>query len=587
MNQSAVPDVSASADALRRDLAEGSSPVAREDGAPSLEVVPLGGLGEFGMNMMAVSWGDTTILIDAGVMFPDPDQLGVDLIIPDLTYVEARRSKVKALVLTHGHEDHIGAVPHVMPLFDGPVYGTPFTLALVEPKLQEHGIDAGNRLQVVAPRQTVTVGPFTIEFLRVTHSMPDCVALAITTPVGVMIHTGDFKIDQTPLDGQHFDLQRFAELGGQGVMALFADSTNVDRRGFTGPEIEVIDAFEELFTSTEGKLVVATFSSSIYRMQVLVDLAAQFDRKVAFVGRSMEKNAEIAQRLGYLRVPSGVQIRDSDVHNYAAQDVLCLVTGSQGEPQAALPRISIDDHRHVRLGPDDTVVLSARAIPGNEKAIARTMSHIARRGAETVTSDMKHVHVSGHGSAEELKLVLSLVRPRYFVPIHGEYRQLAQHARVARRVMSGSDRNVQVLLAQDGDTIHFDGQSARIGEKAPAGRVLIDVTRAGEVGDEVLRDRRHIAADGIVVAVVAINRQTGTLVGEPELVARGFVVGEKESTALFEEAGEAIARCVGDASLEERADQGLMSEKLRIELRRLFKRRSGRRPLVVPVLMEI
>jgi ribonuclease J len=587
MNQSAVPDVSASVDALRRDLAEGASPVAREDGAPTLEVVPLGGLGEFGMNMMAVSWGDTTILIDAGVMFPDPDQLGVDLIIPDLTYVEARRSKVKALVLTHGHEDHIGAVPHVMPLFDGPVYGTPFTLALVEPKLQEHGIDAGNRLQAVAPRQTVTVGPFTIEFLRVTHSMPDCVALAITTPAGVMIHTGDFKIDQTPLDGQHFDLQRFAELGGQGVMALFADSTNVDRRGFTGPEIEVIDAFEELFTSTEGKLVVATFSSSIYRMQVLVDLAAQFDRKVAFVGRSMEKNAEIAQRLGYLRVPSGVQIRDSDVHNYAAQDVLCLVTGSQGEPQAALPRISIDDHRHVRLGPDDTVVLSARAIPGNEKAIARTMSHIARRGAETVTSDMKHVHVSGHGSAEELKLVLSLVRPRYFVPIHGEYRQLAQHARVARRVMSGSDRNVQVLLAQDGDTIHFDGQSARIGEKAPAGRVLIDVTRAGEVGDEVLRDRRHIAADGIVVAVVAINRQTGTLVGEPELVARGFVVGENESTALFEEAGEAIARCVGDASLEERADQGLMSEKLRIELRRLFKRRSGRRPLVVPVLMEI
>ena len=587
MNQSAVPDVSASADTLRRDLAEGSSPVAREDGSPTLEVVPLGGLGEFGMNMMAVSWGDTTILIDAGVMFPDPDQLGVDLIIPDLTYVETRRDKVKALVLTHGHEDHIGAVPHVMPLFDGPVYGTPFTLALVEPKLQEHGIDPGNRLQAVAPRQTVTVGPFTIEFLRVTHSMPDCVALAITTPAGVMIHTGDFKIDQTPLDGQHFDLQRFAELGGQGVMALFADSTNIDRRGFTGPEIEVIDAFEELFTSTEGKLVVATFSSSIYRMQVLVDLAAQFDRKVAFVGRSMERNTEIAQRLGYLRVPSGMQIRDSDIANYASQDVLCVVTGSQGEPMAALPRISIDDHRHVRIGPDDTVVLSARAIPGNEKAIARTMSHIARRGADTVTSDMKHVHVSGHGSAEELKLVLSLVRPRYFVPIHGEYRQLAQHARVARRVMSGSDRNVQVLLAQDGDTIHFDGQSARIGEKAPAGRVLIDVTRAGEVGDEVLRDRRHIAADGIVVAVVAINRQTGTLVGEPELVARGFVVGENESTSLFDEAGEAIARCVGDASLEERADQGLMSEKLRIELRRLFKRRSGRRPLVVPVLMEI
>src|SRR5918993_2657836 len=270
----------------------------------TLEVVPLGGVGEFGMNMMAVSYEDTTILIDAGVMFPDPDQLGVDLIIPDMTFVEARGAKVKALILTHGHEDHIGGVPHVMPLFDGPVYGTAMTLAFVEPKLEEHGIDPGTRLKTIAPRQTITVGPFSIEFIRVTHSMPDCVALAITTPVGIVVHTGDFKIDQTPLDGQYFDMHRFAELGKQGVLALFADSTNVDRKGFTGPEIEVIEAFEEIFTSTQGKLVVAAFSSSIYRMQVLVDLAAQFDRKVAFVGRSMIRNTEIAQRLGYLRVPS-------------------------------------------------------------------------------------------------------------------------------------------------------------------------------------------------------------------------------------------------------------------------------------------
>jgi len=323
MNQSVVPDVSPA----------------------TLEVVPLGGVGEFGMNMMAVSWEDTTILVDAGVMFPDPDQLGVDLIIPDFTYVEARRDKVKALVLTHGHEDHIGAVPHVLPMFDGPVYGTAMTLALVEPKLEEHQIDAKNRLKTIKPRDRVTIGPFTIEFIRVTHSMPDCVALAITTPAGVMIHTGDFKIDQTPIDGEHFDLHRFAELGAKGVLVLFADSTNIDRRGFTGPEIEVIEAFEEIFTSTQGKLVVATFSSSIYRMQVLVDLAAQFDRKVAFVGRSIVQNAEIAQRLGYLRIPTGVQIRDSDVQNYASQDVLCVTTGSQGEPQAALPRIAVDDHR--------------------------------------------------------------------------------------------------------------------------------------------------------------------------------------------------------------------------------------------------
>jgi len=553
----------------------------------TLEVVALGGLGEFGMNMMALSWEDTTILIDAGVMFPEPDQLGVDLIIPDMSFVESRRDNVKALVLTHGHEDHIGAVPHVFELFDGPVYGTAMTLAFVEPKLEEHGIDPADRLQTIKPRQRVTVGPFGIEFIRVTHSMPDCVALAITTPIGTIVHTGDFKIDQTPIDGQHFDLHRFAELGTEGVLALFADSTNIDRRGFTGPEIEVIDAFEELFTATTGKLVVASFSSSIYRIQVLVDLAAQFERKVAFVGRSVVQNTEIAQRLGYLRIPGGMQIRDSDIENYASQDVLCITTGSQGEPQAALPRIAIDDHRFVKLGPDDTVVFSARSIPGNEKAIARTMSHIARRGADVVTPDMKHVHVSGHGSAEELKLVLSLVRPRYFVPIHGEYRQLSQHARVAAKVMRGADRHVQVLLAQDGDIIQFDAHGARIAGKAPTGRVLIDTTRVGEVGDEVLRDRRHIAGDGVVVAVVAISRHTGTMTGAPELVARGFVVDAGEEESLFADAGRVIGECIASAGVEERTDQGLMTEKLRIELRRFFKKRSGRRPLVLPVLMEI
>jgi len=558
------------------------------DVSPStLEVVPLGGLGEFGMNMMAVSWEDTTILIDAGVMFPDPDQLGVDLIIPDLSFVEARRDKVKALVLTHGHEDHIGAVPHVMPLFDGPVYGTALTLAFVEPKLEEHEIEPGDRLKTVRPRERVTIGPFTVEFIRVTHSMPDCVALAISTPAGTIVHTGDFKIDQTPIDGQHCDLHRFAELGSQGVLALFADSTNIDRRGFTGSEIEVVEAFEELFTSTQGKLVVAAFSSSIYRMQILVDLAAQFERKIAFVGRSVLQNSEIAQRLGFLKIPAGVQIRDSDVGSYASQDVLCVVTGSQGEPQAALSRIAIDDHRAVKLHEDDTVVLSARVIPGNEKAIARTMSHVARRGADVITPDMKHVHVSGHGSAEELKLVLSLVRPRFFVPIHGEYRQLSQHARTATRVMNGTNCKVQVLLAQDGDVIRFDTQGARIADKAPTGRVLIDVTRVGEVGDEVLRDRRHIAADGLVVAVVAISRHTGALASDPEIVARGFVVDSGQAESLFSDAERVIAGCIDESGVEERTDQGLMTEKLRMELRRFFKKRTGRRPLVLPVLMEI
>jgi ribonuclease J len=475
----------------------------------------------------------------------------------------------------------------VLPLFDGPVYGTAMTLALIEPKLEEHAIDAGDRLKTVKPHDIVTIGPFSVEFIRVTHSMPDCVALAITTPVGLIVHTGDFKIDQTPIDGEHFDLHRFAELGRSGVLALFADSTNIDRKGFTGPEIEVIDAFEELFTSTHGKLVVATFSSSIYRMQVLVDLAVQFERRVAFVGRSMVKNVEIAQRLGFLRIPAGVQIRDVDVPSHASQDLLCITTGSQGEPHSALPRISIDDHRFVRLGPDDTVVFSARPIPGNEKAIARTISHIARRGADVVTESIKHVHVSGHGSAEELKLVLSLVRPRYFVPIHGEYRHLAQHAREAQRVLAGTEQELQVLLAENGDVIQFDKRGARIADKAPAGRVLIDVTRIGEIGDEVLRDRRHLAGDGVVVAVVAINRQTGTLVGEPEMVARGFVVDEGEESSTFRDAAGVVADCIAASSVEERTDHGLMTEKLRVELRRFFKKRSGRRPLVLPVVMEI
>jgi ribonuclease J len=548
-----------------------------------LEIVALGGLGEFGMNMLALSCGETTIVVDAGVMFPDPELLGVDRIIPDLTYLQ-QKGRVAALVLTHGHEDHIGGVPHVLPLVDGPVYGTPLTLALVEPKLEEHGIE-GTRLVPVRPRERVTVGPFAIEFIRVTHSMPDCVALAVHTPAGIVVHTGDFKIDQTPIDGQHFDVHRFAELGTTGVLALFADSTNIDRRGFTGSELEVVEAFEEIFTSATGKLIVAAFASSIYRMQILVDLAAQFGRKVAFVGRGMMRNSEIALRLGYLRIPPGVQIRDSDIGTYPAQDVLCMATGSQGEPMAALSRIAIDDHRHVKVGPDDTVVLSARAIPGNEKAIGRVMNHLARRGADVIYEGIKHVHVSGHGSEEELKLMLSLVRPRFFIPVHGEFRQLSQHARIAARVFAGRDPKPEIILTEDGDLLQFDGTGGRIAGKAPVGRVLIDDTRTGEIGDEVLRDRRHLAEDGLVIPVVAINKQTGVLEGVPDIITRGFVM--EDSQALLADGARLLTEVIAQASVEERTDQGLIKEKLRVELRRFFRKRSGRRPFVLPVIMEI
>jgi ribonuclease J len=549
-------------------------------GAPPLELIPLGGLGEFGMNMMIVACGGTAIVVDAGVMFPEPELLGVDLIIPDLRQLQQYR--IQALVLTHGHEDHIGAVPHVLPYIDGPIYGTALTLALVEPKLQAHGEEVRARLTRVRPRDRVRVGDFTIEFLRVTHSMPDCVALAITTPAGVVLHTGDFKIDQTPLDGEHVDFHRLAELGAAGVEVLLADSTNIERKGVSGSERDVIDAFEEIFTSAQGRIVVALFASSLYRMQILLDLAEQFERKVAFVGRGVNENSQIAERLGYLRIPPGVQIRDSDVRNFPAQDVVCICTGSQGEPPAALPRIAIDDHRHVKLDKEDVVVFSAREIPGNEKAIGRVMNHVARRGAEVVYEGIKHVHVSGHGSEEELKLMLSLVRPRHFVPIHGEYRQLARHARVAARVSPGT----HVVLAENGDLIRIDGEGARVAEKVAAGRILIDGTRSGEVGDEVLRDRRHLAGDGLVVPVVAIGRQSGGLEETPDVITRGFVL-DTRTEALLKEVPGLVSAAVDTASVEERTDPGLIKERIRVDLQRFFRKRSGLRPLVLPVVMEI
>jgi ribonuclease J len=553
---------------------------------PLLEVVPLGGLGEFGLNSMAVSYADTLLVIDAGSMFPEPELLGIDLIVPDFTYLVGRSARTRAIVLTHGHEDHIGAVPYVVKQVDGPIFGTPMTLALIEAKLAEHGIDVADRLVPVRPRDRIVVGDVTLEFLRVTHSMPDCVAVAIHTPVGVIVHTGDFKVDQTPLDGEHFDFHRFAELGGEGVLALFSDSTNIERPGFTGSEVDVVPAFEEIFASTRGKIVVTSFATSVYRLQILVNMAAQFGRKIAFVGRGMVDSSQLAQRLGYLTIPAGLVVRESEIRSHPPSDIACLVTGSQGEPMSALSRIAIDDHRHVRLAPDDVVVFSAREIPGNERSIDRVVNHIARRGADIVNEGIKHVHVSGHGSEEELKLMLSLVRPRCFVPIHGSFRQRARHARVGERLTRNLPSRVEVIVAENGDVLHFDRGGGWIADKVPAGRVLIDGPSVTDLGDEVLRDRRHLAEDGLVVPVLAINKQTGTIEGVPDIITRGLVV-EQGAENPIPGAARLIADLLEAASLEERTDYGMMRDKISVELRRYFRKRVGQRPLVLPVIMEI
>ena len=550
---------------------------------PLLEVELLGGVGEFGMNMMAVRSGDTCLLIDAGSMFPTPDLFGVDRIIPDTTRLRHDERRLSALVLTHAHEDHIGAVPYVWNLIDGPVYGTPLTLAFLKAKLDAHGLDPGNRLITVTPPYTVTVGELQVEFIHVTHSMPDCVALAIHSSVGTLIHTGDFKFDQTPPDGLRLDSDRLAELGTNGVLALMSDSTNAELPGRTGSELDVVPAFEEIFESTLGKIVVATFASSLHRIQILINLAARFERKIAFVGRGIIKNTEMAERLGYLQIPGGIRIPDADVTHHDPQNVLCIVTGSQGEALSALSRMAVDEHRHVSLSPNDVVVFSARAIPGNQRAIGRLMNHISRHGTRVVHEGTKLVHVSGHGSEEDLNLMLELVRPRYFVPIHGEYRYLTHHARIAKRVAADQTK---VLLVENGDRLCFDATGAWVGERALTGRVLIDDSHTGEVTDEVIRDRRRLASDGIIVPVVIIDRQARSVEVQPNVITRGFVV-DSTTELLLKAVPDMICELVDAINSEERNDHGLVTERVRIELQRLFRKKPGKGPVVAPVIMEV
>jgi ribonuclease J len=537
------------------------------------------------MNSMALRYGDDIIVIDAGMMFPDSELLGVDIVTPDFSYLEQHASMVRALILTHGHEDHIGGVPFLLAQLNLPVYGTGFTLALVERRLEEHELLDKANLNVVKPGDRITLGPFEIEFVRVTHSIVSAVALIITTPLGVIIHTGDFKVDPTPTDNELFDLHTFAEYGKRGVLLLLSDSTNVDRPGYTESERAVGPRLEELFTRSERRLIISCFSSSIHRLQQILDLADEYGRKVAFLGRSILNVTEIAHNLGLLTIPDSTLVRPQDIMQMAPEKIAVVVSGTQGEPMSALSRVAVDNHKHLYLQPGDTVALSARIIPGNEKAIYRMINHIARRGADLVYGTMNPpVHVSGHGSEEELKLILNLVRPRYFIPIHGEYRQLSRHAALAEHLRFAGLEDTFVL--ETGETLEIDHLGARRGERVTVGRVCIDSGSLDDVVEDIIiRDRRHLSEDGFVLPIIAINKHTGKSEGLPEIVSRGFV--GSDGSGILQQARAVVAKTVETSTPEERGDWGVMQEKIRTDLKRFLAKETQRRPLIMPVILEI
>jgi ribonuclease J len=549
-----------------------------------LEVIPLGGLGEFGMHMMAFRCNGSIIVVDAGVMFPDEELLGVDVIVPDIGFLLEHKSEVLAILLTHGHEDHIGALPFVLPYLNVPVYGSRFTIGLVKNKLEQHGLLEEAQLHTVKEKDSIELGAFKIEFFHVTHSIVDSFALAIRTPVGTVIHTGDFKIDPTPIDGKTFDLHTLAAYGDQGVLALFSDSTNAEHGGHTASERSVNDRFESIFRTSKGSIILSCFTSSIPRLQLVVDQARNFGRVVSFFGRRMSENTEIAEELGFLKVPPGLVIRSKDIRNHPRERLCVVAGGCQGEPMSALSKLALDAHRDMKIEPGDTVVLSARMIPGNERAVSRMMDHFYRRRAEIYYPDgaQPPVHVSGHASEEELKLVLTLVKPRYFIPIHGMYRQLHRHARLAEKTGAVQER---VIIAETGDILRFDSGGAAITGKAPVGRVLIDEGSLEEVEEIVVRDRRHISEDGIAVPIIAINKQTGMMEIAPELVFRGVTF--VEDARILAESKQIVIDTVNGASVEERGDYSVIKEKIRKDLKRFIFKQTAKRPFILPVIMEI
>jgi ribonuclease J len=548
-----------------------------------LKIIPLGGLGEIGKNIMVLSYEDDIIVIDSGLMFPDDEMLGIDLVIPDVTYLAEHKKQIRAIILTHGHEDHIGGLPYILREINVPIYGTKLTLGLLEAKLKESSYVDHVETHCVSAGQTVKLGKFKVEFIRVSHSIADVVALGIRTPVGNIVHTGDFKLDQTPLNNQTTDYHKFAELGKEGVLVLMSDSTNAERPGYTLSEQVVADTFDETFRKAKERIIIASFASNIHRIQLAITTAARYKRKAAVVGRSMVNVVNIARELGYLKVPEGTLIELEELMNYPKHKIVVLTTGSQGEPMSALTRMAMCDHKRIEIIPGDTVIISASPIPGNEKMVHRTIDHLFRQGAQVIYEAVSGVHVSGHASQEELKLMLNLVKPKFFIPVHGEYRHLIKHAQLAEDV--GIPRK-NIFVVENGQVLEFTRTQGAVAGRVTAGRVLVDGLGVGDVGNIVLRDRRQLSQDGLVIIVLTINQDSGEVVAGPDIISRGFVY-VRESEELIEEAKERVRSILALCELQRTTEWAAIKSCVKETVGKFFYERTRRRPMILPIVMNV
>lgn len=549
--------------------------------APKLRIIPLGGLGEIGKNMTVFEYGDDIIVVDCGLAFPDEDMLGIDIVIPDMSYLELCSEKLRAFIITHGHEDHIGAIPYAMDKFQVPVYGTKFTLALVDHKLHEKGINNAD-LRCIAAGDIIEIGCFRIEFIKVSHSIAGAVALAITTPVGVIIHTGDFKVDYTPIDNEPIDMGSFARYGTKGVLALMMDSTNAESAGITPSEAELGKTFEQVFNEADGRIIVASFASNVYRIQQVIDIAAAHGRVVCFQGRSMVMIGKIAQELGYLHIPEGCEVPLEKLKNYENNRVCILTTGSQGESMSGLFRMANASHK-VIIGKGDTVVISASAIPGNEKSVGRVINQLFQRGANVVYDRLADVHVSGHARQEELKLMLLTIKPKYFIPVHGEARHLHHHAKLAER-MGIPESNIFIM--ENGRVLELTKRSAKLNGGVTSGAVMVDGLGVGDIGTAVLQERRLLSQDGLVAIVIPVQRSTGELLGVPELITKGFIY-VKDSTELFAEAKEFAYELAVNLNHRNKTDWNSFKNGIKNGMRNFLLTKTRRTPIILPVILEV